>query len=194
MAEINIKVRLSSQADEILTTIIGATGWTKKTTIDKLIKGGADIVGETLACPQDDNSLDYDARRRNWERLQANLKGLNRGTKKQTLAISQNNKDHLKKIAQTTGLGNGIILSLILMTYHERMKSSEQRDLDRNYKANLILKSILEKREQIKSTVLEMESSWYELTQLYESSNDSPAYDELLYFFDGFHQMGLHKD
>jgi len=194
MAEINIKVRLSSQADEVLAKIVGATGWTKKAAIDKLISGGAEVIQNTLAQPEDYESESYEARRRNWERLQTNLKRLNRGTKKQCIAISQNNKDKLTKIAQTTGLGNGIILSLILMTYHERMKSGEQHELDRIYKAKGILKSILEKREQIKSTVLEMESSWYELTQLYESSNDSPAYDELLYFFDGFHQMGLHKD
>lgn len=194
MADINIKARLSAQADEILAKLISTTGWTKKTAIDQLIEGGADLVGKALVCPEDYGSEDYEVRRRSWERLQADLKKENSGAKKQCLAISQQSKDKLKSIAQKTGLGSGIVLSIILMTYHERMKSSEQRELDRDYKANQLLGTILEKREQIKSVVLEMEFAWHELLRMYEQKNDSPAYDELLYFFDGFHQMGFYKD
>lgn len=80
----------------------------------------------------------------------------------------------------------GVTLSLLL---EDQIRALVEA-VERHPRAENILKQMAEIKSRIAGDVSSMEKLWYELTSLYPNQEEnSPFYNELKYFFDGFHQF-----
>lgn len=101
-------------------------------------------------------------------------------------AIEHNIKQKLKATSKELNMKMGVTLSILL---EDQIKSLVY-EIDRNPKVEELLLTLSNLKQKIAKDVNEMNEVWYKLRDQYpDDETNSPFYQELLYFFEGFHQF-----
>jgi hypothetical protein len=182
-----IRVKLTKDAEKALMIISGSKDVGKKHVIDLLIDNASEILckkfiklehgGEAKILDNKRIKIYKDA----FDDKCGELK---------TYAISNSSKAKLKKVSKELGITMGLSLSILLEDFIKGLVA----EIDREPKVNELLNKLFMHKSKIHDDAMEMYKLWQKLLSLYpEKEKDSPFYDELMYFFEGFFQFSNRK-